>query len=242
MLRRVSVEEGSPRPGIPGLLGFSHRVTMVVSVGLVIAGVIASFAGWRQAVDSETRSEAQQLEVAAEGVAARLEAAVSTQRQLINDISGLFAASGIVTRDEFAVFAELARRTTPAPSLGLGFIRRVPAEDLAAFTAAARADGAPGFTPHPAGNRAEWAVLLYSEPAATLSSTWGLDVSTVEATRVALAEARDTGQPVLSAPLTLMISSGLSRARTARAADPGRWELARYAARRVWRSDRPTGS
>ena len=125
MLRRVSVQAGSPRPGIPGLLGFSHRVTMVVSVGLVIAGVIASFAGWRQAVDSETRSEAQQLEVAAEGVAARLEAAVSTQRQLINDISGLFAASGIVTRDEFAAFAELARRTTPAPSLGLGFIRRV---------------------------------------------------------------------------------------------------------------------
>jgi PAS domain S-box-containing protein len=193
----------------PGLLGLSHRVTMAVSLGLVLAGVVASIVSWRQAVDSEHRSESQQLEAAAVGVAARLEAAVSTQRQLINDISGLFSASGLVSREEFAVFADNARRSTPAQSLGMGFIQRVAAGDLAAFTAAARNDGAPEFTPHPAGNRAEWAVLLYNEPASLLASSWGLDVSTLEATRVALNQARDTGRPVLSDRLVLAIDRDL---------------------------------
>ncbi len=87
---------------------------------------------------------------------------------------------------------------------GLGFIERVPREQLDAFVARERADSAPDFSVRTQGHADDLYVIRYIEPIAHNGPALGFDVGS-EATRRTAAElAIATGRDALSGRITLV--------------------------------------
>lgn len=175
----------------------------VASVGLVMAGFSASIAAWRAERSHEAQERADRIAVVASTATTRLGDALARQREGVLDVAALFATTDRVGRAEFAAFVNRALPLGPSRAAGVGFTQWVTDDDLEAFVAAARADGAPGFTLQPSFDRPEHAIVLYNEPAGRLGTTWGRDALDDDALQPALERSRDSGAPVLSAATVL---------------------------------------
>ena len=94
-------------------------------------------------------------------------------------------------------------------ALGFGFIRRVAPGDEARFVAQARRDGQSGFTLHDLGRHdGERYVIQYIEPLARNRQAVGLDIGSEARRRAAAYDALVSGQPRITAPITLVQASG----------------------------------
>ncbi len=93
---------------------------------------------------------------------------------------------------------------------GMGFIRRVPQQDEAAFVAAARLDGAPGFAVHGfQPHDGERYIIQYYEPERPGTQVVGFDIAANSLRRQAADAAMRAGVSQLSAPITLSQANGL---------------------------------
>ncbi|MBB6249849.1 CHASE domain-containing protein [Nitrospirillum iridis] len=94
-------------------------------------------------------------------------------------------------------------------ALGFGFIRRVSPADEQAFVAGMRRDGRPEFqvrqlSPHDD----ERAIIQFIEPEAPNAQAVGLDIASETHRRAAAEAAMRTGEPTLTAPLSLVQATG----------------------------------
>ena len=118
---------------------------------------------------------------------------------------GVFAASQRVTREEFAAYVASRDLADEFPGiLGFGFIERVPREDLPAFIAGARADSAPDFTVRTSGDLAVLYPIKYIYPRERNLAAEGYDVGAEAHRREACERAARTGQPSLTARISLV--------------------------------------
>ncbi|MBB6250189.1 CHASE domain-containing protein [Nitrospirillum iridis] len=127
---------------------------------------------------------------------------------------GLHAAQGALvvagpealTAERFRRYSETWSLETEYPgALGFGLIRRVAAVDEAAFVEAERRNGRPGFqvrqlAPHDG----ERAIIQFIEPDADNAAALGLDIASEPARRAAARDAMLSGEPRLTAPVTLV--------------------------------------
>ncbi|HEY2256876.1 MAG TPA: CHASE domain-containing protein [Variovorax sp.] len=130
---------------------------------------------------------------------------------------GLRAARGAVlaaggengiTRLGFAQFCASRDLQKEFPgSNGFGYVRRVPAAEEAAFVGAARLDGKPDFKVHQIGpNDGERYIIQYFEPSDPTTPAIGLDIASEPLRRAAAQQAMVTGEPVMTAPIDLLVT------------------------------------
>ncbi|WP_301151043.1 CHASE domain-containing hybrid sensor histidine kinase/response regulator [Metapseudomonas otitidis] len=114
-----------------------------------------------------------------------------------------------VTRDLLARFGRVRDIEKEFPGArGFGFIRRVAPEDEAAFLRRARADGMPDFSIRQFATHAgERYVIEFVDPAQRNQAAFGLDIASETRRRLAAVTAMNTGQPTLTAPITLVQES-----------------------------------
>lgn len=118
---------------------------------------------------------------------------------------GVFAASQSVERLEFRAYVESRQLIREFPGvLGMGFIQRVPRANLADFIAKERADNAPDFTIHPIGGADDLYVAKFLDPLAPNREGWGFDTGSDPVRREAILRAIRTGEPSLTARITLL--------------------------------------
>jgi len=126
--------------------------------------------------------------------------------------AGLFAASSSVSRTDWRAYVDRLDMAVIDPGLyGLGVVAQVAPMDLAAFIAAARADGAPDFAlkqvpgvpPQDAAYPLHL-VILYAEPESRNGAAIGLDIASEPNRRAAALEARDSGKPVITSRINLL--------------------------------------
>lgn len=193
----VLVCAGQPRP-----VWRARRV----SVGLpLLAALVLSMvvfpkaAAWDRAsvrFDFEQRSAAF-----AEALRTRMDGDIS----VLYSIANFYAGSGTVDRGGFRAFADgaLSRNSGIA---ALEWIPRVPASQLSVYERAAQRDGIAAFRIHsrtsggrdlPVSARGEYFPVYFVEPGRAGASTLGLDLASDPDQRAALAQARDTGMPVV---------------------------------------------
>jgi PAS domain S-box-containing protein len=123
----------------------------------------------------------------------------------LSGVRSLYLASHTVERLEFREFVTSRDLNREFPGvMGFGFIQRVPRAQLDAFVAAQRADHAPDFTVHTAGQAAELYVIKLAEPLAANRQAIGYDVYSEPARREAVERAIRTGEPALTARITLV--------------------------------------
>lgn len=132
---------------------------------------------------------------------------------------GLISVRGVVmahgddsmTRKAFETYAKTRDVTAEFPSvLGLGFIRRVQENYLDEFLAKARQDGMPDFTIKRLSDyQGEHFIIQYIEPSSRNQAAIGLDIASDQSRRDAAIQAMRNGRTTITAPITLVQSSGL---------------------------------
>jgi len=135
-----------------------------------------------------------------------IENRLETYVALLRATSGLFAASELVTRDEFRTFVDHLELPRRYPGVqGIGFSIRVRPEEKDALEAQMRSQGLNDFRVKPEGARPEYHSVIYLEPLDRRNQVAiGYDMFTEQVRRAAMERARNTGLPAASGKVTLV--------------------------------------
>jgi len=177
-----------------------------LAAGALVTGLLLT-AGWlhglQQATEAEDRLRFQQL-------VDRLEADIASRFRLPHyGMAGLrasmAAAGGALSRDAFREYVEAREIQTEFPGVrGFAFVERVSRAAVPALEAAERAGGVGAFTVRSGGSVPELYVVRYVEPLSHNVAALGFDLGSEPLRRQAIERAIDSGQPVLTAPITLV--------------------------------------
>ena len=178
-------------------------------VFLISLGLFGTAALWRK---SDISTEAHiEMEHASERLATEVERRLRQPVYGLNGARGVYAASKNVDRAAFRAYVESRDLAREFPGVrGFGFTQRVLRADLPAFVAAVRADGAPAFSVRQLTdqNRDDLYVVKFLEPADRNSEVLGLDIGSDPLRRRTVEQAIASGEPALSAPVTMVQGQG----------------------------------
>ena len=187
--------DGRAAPGrLQRLFGY-YRLLAVLVLLLGSLGSALYAAHWRSSSHHTADQHAQRQ---VDDTVARLQAGFAGYGRALAAERALYAgSSGRVSYAQFRTFVAAMSLGRDYPGLGsMTFVQRVNDADLAAFVAANRADGRPGFTVEPPGRRPEYWPIRFSEPLAV--PPWGHDVRSNPGIRSYMEQARTSGQLTLS--------------------------------------------
>ncbi len=173
---------------------------VVLAGSLLFTGVAAYYLG--RGVEEQDKLRFENLVQRTEsGIAARM----STYLAVLRSAAALFAASDAVDPEEFRTFVEQVEVQSRYPGIqGIGFTRRVPAQERSAYVEAIR-QWRPGFHVWPEDPRPEYFAIEYLEPLDRRNrAALGYDMFTEPTRRAAMARARDTGLPAVTGRVTLV--------------------------------------
>jgi PAS domain S-box-containing protein len=205
----------APGPGEGELdMGWRHslrgRAWALWGVGLLLS---AAAAGWAH-LDWRARVQAR-VETGSAEVANRLEERLRLYEFGLRGARGAIAAAGgaNVHRRAFEAYVTTRDLAVEFPGArGIGFIRRVPAAEQAAFEAVARAEGPGDFRVRQIEpNGGERFVIHYIYPRADNPGATGLDIASEARRRDAAIAAARLGRTQLSAPITLVQADARTR-------------------------------
>lgn len=208
---RVETTEPTDRPRsiVPRLIGTRAVLTALVVLLLGLGSTIGASLGAKREVLDEAQARFDRLN---ERLADETERRVNQTRYGLFGARGLFSASNLVERDEFAAYIATRDLRAEFPgAIGFGFIERVPRDSLDAFVERERASGLPDFSVYglaPEGSElatmADLFVIRYCFPRERNANAWGLDVGSERERRLAAERAVLTGEPAISGRITLV--------------------------------------
>jgi len=183
-------------------LGAAWLAGGMLVVGISVSLAIAFY------VDQRLQSRAQeQYQLVTTRVSQEVSRRLRQPLYLLNSAKSYYASSQLVTRSEFTEFVFSRDLKVEFPGVrGLGLIDRVERSELATWTHETRRDDAPEFQihsldlPHPQ----TLYIIKFIEPAIDNTGAQGLDVGSESRRRSAIEQAIDSGQPTMTAPISLV--------------------------------------
>lgn len=193
-------------PSIPQR--WSPLVGALATLTVLIGGLGASFAAYGAERRAAQHERDERMALVTNNASAQLQVLVSRHVETAWSAADFLGVHRDTTRRQFVAFSSSLRSHVDG-ILGVGYVRRVLADEMAVFEAAAQADGAPTFDAEsPVG--VEAAIILYNEPASDLRASWGADLRRVPAASAALDAATDSGRPALTSRVTLAVDRSLA--------------------------------
>ncbi len=125
--------------------------------------------------------------------------------QVLRGAAGLFAASGVVSRNEWRSYYESLRLEEYYPGIqGIGYAPRVSGGAIDTFVGSIRESGYSGYRINPPGEREEYVPVAYIEPFSGRNlRAFGFDALTDPVRRAALERAMVSGSPAMSGKVRL---------------------------------------
>ncbi|MGH9026961.1 MAG: putative bifunctional diguanylate cyclase/phosphodiesterase [Acidimicrobiia bacterium] len=159
-------------------------------------GVVAAVAGAGYWDRTSERDTADRFDERADDVHDDVAAQLDRYNTALVATVGLFDASEVVTAPEFTLFADtLDLEQNYEGVAGLSFVVSVPTQDLDDFDAYLSYLEAGDVPVHPRSRRIEHNIVAYT---ASNGLEVGYDLASIDASRAALREARDSGETVAS--------------------------------------------
>ncbi|TCS36528.1 diguanylate cyclase (GGDEF)-like protein [Paucimonas lemoignei] len=139
-------------------------------------------------------------------IADRIEKRLSLYQQVLKGTIGLFAVNGEVSRESFRTYINALGLLENYPGIeGIGFSVVVPPSQKDRHVQQVRRSGFPEYDIKPPGERDIYTSILYLEPFEGRNlHAFGFDMYSDERRRAAMAQARDSGQAVMSRKVTLV--------------------------------------
>ncbi|WP_343731835.1 CHASE domain-containing protein [Duganella sp.] len=190
---------------LQGLLSPVVLSALVLSACLGVTAVL-----WHSArVDAEQDAQAD-FDGRVRELVNNLDQRMQTYVQVLYGVQGLFASSLQVDRDEFQTYLTGQDLNRHFPGVhGVGYMQLIGPHQLAAHQAIVRRGGFPDYQVFPPGQRAWYAPIVYIEPfSGSNRRAFGYDAASEPRRRAALEQARDSGQPAMSARIRLVQEGG----------------------------------
>ena len=126
--------------------------------------------------------------------------------QILEGVSGLYAASEEVTRDEFVAYVRALRLEGKYPGIqGVGFSQVVQPKSRREHIRKVRASGRPGYDIRPSGERELYTAIVHLEPeTARNQRAIGFDMYSEPVRRAAMSRARDENATAISGKVKLV--------------------------------------
>ncbi len=187
------------------------RVFAWTAAALVLGLCLSLVAAWIQDFHNRQRAQerfAEQAELVSEQLLQRMRLYAYGVRGARGAVA--LAGGDVVTREQFQRYSRTRDVEREFPGArGFGFIRRVPRELEARFTASAKSDGWPEFAIRELGpNAGERFVIQYIEPVERNRAAVGLDIASETNRRQAALAAMRSGEATLTGPITLVQLQG----------------------------------
>lgn len=130
---------------------------------------------------------------------------IETYRQSLDSGAALFAASNLVTLEDWKTFVSILKVEETLPGInGIGYIEPVMRPREREYLESLSARGVYGATVHPQTNRSEILSISYIEPISTNKEAVGLDIGFEANRRSAAYMARDTGKATITKRIFLV--------------------------------------
>jgi PAS domain S-box-containing protein len=171
----------------------------------LVVGAAVTIHAWRDAEDTVAVGAQREFETQAASIGDALRGRMIDYAQVLRGGAGLFAASHVVTRQEWRAYVEALRIELSYPGIqALGVIFEYDEPELAAHVESMRREGFRRYAVRPPGVRRQYAPVVYTEPQNERNlRVLGFDMYFEPARRAAINRARDTGEPAISGKVTL---------------------------------------
>ncbi|NKN33507.1 response regulator [Marichromatium bheemlicum] len=184
-----------------------HLPSLLLAAGLALAAVVDAQIGAENAATKRER-----FTFLAERVVDQLKERMQIYEYGVRSARGAIISAGgdQIRLAEFQRYMTSREHQREFPgSRGFGYISRVPASQTATFIERVRRDGRPDFDIHQiAAHDGERFVIQIIEPLEHNREAVGLDIASEPSRRRAAVAAMHSGQPTLTAPITLVQASG----------------------------------
>ncbi len=143
-------------------------------------------------------------------VAIKIQERLGAYALILRGGAALFAASASVERDAWRAYVETLHARGSVPGVqGIGFAQVIPSEELTAHLARIRGEGFPDYSVSPPGARDLYTSIIYLEPFRDRNlRAFGFDMYAEPVRRVAMDQARDSGDAALSGKVELVQETG----------------------------------
>ncbi len=169
-------------------------------MGLVITSLF-----WYTAQTDAEKLNQTQFDTRTQEIQSIIQTRMLAYEQILRGGVSLMATLNTVSRTQWAAYVAQLNVETNFPGIhGIGYAEQVPFAAKAAFLQRMRTQGLPDYAIWPAGNRDIYNPVTYLEPRTPRNlKAQGFDMLSEPTRQAALVQARDTGQPAITARLTL---------------------------------------
>ncbi|MES2739387.1 MAG: CHASE domain-containing protein [Pseudomonadota bacterium] len=189
----------------PGWLGPHLLAALVLALCLSV-----TFVMWRGAQHDVAQEAQTEFDFRVQELLHRITLRMQAYMQVLYGLQGLYASSDFVDRREFHLYVRTLELAQHFPGIhGVGFLRRLTRAQRDEHVASLRRQGFAEYTIRPAGERAVYTPVDYLEPfSGSNLRAFGFDAYSEPVRQLALDQARDSGQPVMTGKIRLVQESG----------------------------------
>ncbi len=183
----------------------SFPLSRLIPVLVLLAGLGITFGIWSSSARNLQRVQQEKIDFRTNEIAAAIQGRLSSYREVLAGISGLFAASETVTRQEFRTYVSKLQLERYFPGVqGVGYTLRVPAAEKARHESQIRREGFSAYAIRPGDERPLYTSIVYLEPFDWRNQrAFGYDMYSDPVRQAAMHRAWETGWPAMSGRVTL---------------------------------------
>jgi signal transduction histidine kinase len=196
----------SSRPRwISRVLHDSRTAWIILAVSLVLTAI-----AWHLSNRYVVARAGERFNYRSEDVEKAIATRMTNYEQVLRSGVALFNSGGEPSREQWRKFVASLDLERNYPGIqGVGYSKVVPAEQRAAHIASVRAEGYPGYSMRPEGDRDVYTSIVYLEPfVARNLRAFGFDMYSEATRRTAMSRARDAGEAAISGGVTLVQEDG----------------------------------
>ena len=178
---------------------------IILSVGLLTTVLVSL-----QVKQNVEQAAVKQFAFSCDQITLKLQEHLEAYALVLKGSRAFFAGSSTVERQEWKAYIDSLQVEQSIPGIqGIGFAKVIPAAQLARHIAQIRGEGFPDYTVHPPGERSLYTAIIYIEPFTDRNlRAFGFDMYAEPVRRLAMEQARDTGETALSGKVELVQETG----------------------------------
>ena len=192
------------------LLPRKSYVLYFVPVAVLLIGLCITFLLWNASINDARRVQQEKFNFRVNEIISSTTERLKSYEQVLLGVSGLFAASRSVERNEFHEYASKLQLDQSFPGIqGVGFALRIPAAEKQQHIGQIRKEGFPAYSLRPEGERDPYTAIIYLEPFDWRNQrAFGFDMYSEPVRRAAMSVAWEAGVTALTGKVKLVQESG----------------------------------
>ncbi len=191
------------------LIKLQHFAWLVALI-ILVAGLSLTYIVVQHIEQNYQEKLTSRLDAEAERATRNIRSLITSYTVVLQGLQGFVHGSDRIQPQEFSDYVSALKLSSKLPGIeAVALVDLVSGDQRATYVERLRQEGMEQYTIHPLGERAFYTPIRLIEPMTSRNrDALGLDISSIEAERAAIAKSRDIGEVVVSQPLNLIQDAG----------------------------------